>query len=100
MRYALTPASVTNPVLISKQNTLALDNTADQYPCFVVNDLQEDERFAHLPVVDGSIMAYRFYAGTPITTDHGINIGSFFIFDDRPRPEGLTLGQRKCLSTS
>jgi GAF domain-containing protein len=76
-----------------------MDCAADKYPCFIVNDLREDDRFAHLPVVDGTVMAYRFYAGTPITTDHGINIGSFFMFDDRPRPEGLTVEQRKCLSS-
>jgi hypothetical protein len=61
-----------------------------------VEDLLVDHRFANLSVVDGSVAAYRFYAGMPITTVHGINIGSFFMFDDKPRPEGLTLEQRKC----
>jgi hypothetical protein len=46
--------------------------------------------------VDGSIASYRFYAGTPITTDHGVNIGSFFLFDNKPRDD-LTLPQRKFL---
>ena len=31
--------------------------------------------------------AFRFYAGTPLTTKKGINIGSLFILDDKPRPE-------------
>ncbi|KAH8585643.1 hypothetical protein B0O99DRAFT_646455 [Bisporella sp. PMI_857] len=78
------------------ENTLDLDNTSDPYPCFIIKDLSLDARFASLPVVDGSLAAYRFYAGTPITTDRGINIGSFFIFDDKPR-DGLPLGQRKYL---
>jgi hypothetical protein len=83
-------------VLTKLQNTLAVDCTAGDYPCFTVNDLEADERFAKLPVVDGTLSSYRFYAGTPITTAHGINIGSLFMFDDRPRPNGLALDQRKC----
>ncbi|KAH6681445.1 M3EW, histidine kinase-group I protein [Halenospora varia] len=78
------------------ENTLALDSTGDEYPCFIIDDLSQDERFAHLPVVTGDIASYKFYAGTPITTSHGINIGSFFLFDDKPR-NGLTLDHRKFL---
>ncbi|KUJ12833.1 uncharacterized protein LY89DRAFT_622845 [Mollisia scopiformis] len=75
---------------------IPIDHSEDEYPCFVVNDLSRDERFASLPVVDGTIVSYRFYAGTPITTDHGINIGSFFFFDDKPR-DGLTREQKRFL---
>jgi hypothetical protein len=78
------------------ENTLALDGTKDPYPCFVINDLSQDDRFASLPVVNGQLAAYRFYAGTPITTSHGINIGSLFVFDDRPR-RGLSLKERSFL---
>ncbi|KAG4441077.1 hypothetical protein IFR05_003431 [Cadophora sp. M221] len=77
------------------ENTLALDLKKEKYPCFVVNDLSKDERFAPLPVVDGTMASYRFYAGTPITTMNGVNIGSFFMFDDRPRPHGLLLHEKK-----
>ncbi|KAK0100382.1 hypothetical protein ONS96_007662 [Cadophora gregata f. sp. sojae] len=77
------------------ENTLGLDLKKEQYPCFVVNDLSEDERFAQLPVVDGTISSYRFYAGTPITTNHGVNIGSFFLFDDKIRPHGLLIHEKK-----
>jgi hypothetical protein len=84
---------------LDPQNTLAVDQNNDEYPCFEVYDLAKDERFASLPVVDGTVAGYRFYAGTPITTDRGINIGSFFMFDDKPRPEGLSLAQRKCDSS-
>ncbi|KAH8663362.1 hypothetical protein BGZ60DRAFT_432527 [Tricladium varicosporioides] len=78
------------------ENTLALDNTGGEYPCFVINDLNRDERFAHLPIVNGDIASYKFYVGTPITTSYGINIGSLFLFDDRPR-NGLTLDHKKFL---
>ena len=78
------------------QNTLQMEDTEEPYPCFVINDLSLDARFASLPIVDGSQAAYRFYAGTPITTNRGINIGSLFIYDDKPR-DGLSLSQRECL---
>ncbi|CZR54714.1 related to nik-1 protein (Os-1p protein) [Phialocephala subalpina] len=78
------------------ENTLALDPAKDEYPCFIVNDLSKDDRFASLPVVDGTIVSYRFYAGAPITTNRGVNIGSLFLFDDKPR-DGMTLKQRKFL---
>ncbi|KAH7417618.1 M3EW, histidine kinase-group I protein [Cadophora sp. MPI-SDFR-AT-0126] len=79
------------------ENTLALDLKKEQYPCFVVNDLSKDERFAQLPVVDGTMSSYRFYAGTPITTSYGVNIGSFFLFDDKNRSHGLLLHEKKFL---
>ncbi len=72
----------------------------EEYPCFEITDLSKDSRFANLPVIDGRIAAMRFYAGTPITTKHGINIGSFFMFDNQPRPNGLTLEQRKTMFTT
>lgn len=84
--------------LTCAQNVVALKGRHDEYPCFQVPDLSRDPRFADLSIVDGSLASYRFYAGTPITTSHGINIGSLFIFDNRPRLEGLTLAQRRCKS--
>jgi hypothetical protein len=46
--------------------------------------------------VDGQIASYRFYAGVPITTNHGVNIGSLFFFDDKAR-DGLPRNQRRFL---
>ena len=77
------------------QYTIAADDATLEYPCLVIENLLKDERFCHLPVVDGSVAAYRFYAGTSIATSRGVNIGSFFLLDDNPRPDGLTLEQRK-----
>lgn len=82
------------------QYTITADESPSEYPCLVVEDLLEDERFCHLPVVNGSVAAYRFYAGTAISTSRGVKIGSFFVLDNNPRPEGLTLGQRKVMCTS
>ena len=41
---------------------------------------------------------FKFYAGTPLTTENGVNIGSLFIIDDRVRPE-LTEDQVDCMGT-
>lgn len=41
---------------------------------------------------------FRFYAGTPLRTKRGINIGSLFVIDDKPRPE-LTASQVDFLGT-
>lgn len=37
---------------------------------------------SHLSLAD---LAFRFYAGTPLTTDTKINIGCFFALDTKPR---------------
>ena len=67
------------------ENTLELDTAAEEHPIFEVLDLSVDERFKNLPVVNGEVAMYRYYAGTPITTNHKTNIGSLFIFDDKVR---------------
>ena len=79
------------------KKTIELPPILDKYPCFTVTDLTADERFCELPFVTGP-PHFRFYAGTPLTTENGINIGSLFIIDDRVRPE-LTEDQVDCLGT-
>lgn len=54
----------------------------------IVNDLSDDTRFCDRPFVTGEPNA-RFYAGVPITTPRGINIGAYCILDDKKR-EGLS----------
>lgn len=93
-RYDFTLRSVS--CVDASQNTLQLIDAKDPFPCFVIDDLSHDERFASLPHVNGSHALYRFYAGAPLTTKRGINIGTLFIYDDKPR-EGLSPEQRKCL---
>lgn len=53
---------------------------------FTVTDLSKDERFNQLPFVTGPPY-FRFYAGTPLTTQKKVNIGSLFILDDVARPQ-------------
>ncbi|KAL1306267.1 hypothetical protein AAFC00_004356 [Neodothiora populina] len=42
----------------------------------IINNLSEDTRFCNRPYVTGGPKA-RFYAGVPITTSKGLNIGAF-----------------------
>jgi len=57
----------------------------------IINDLSEDTRFRDTPYVKGGPKA-RFYAGVPITTPRGINIGVLCVLDDSPR-DGLEQSQ-------
>lgn len=57
----------------------------------IINDLTEDTRFRDRPYVKDGLKA-RFYAGVPITTPKGINIGALCVLDDKPR-DGLEPNQ-------
>ena len=52
----------------------------------VVCDTLEDVRFRDNPLVKGGLYL-RFYAGVPVTSAEGYNIGTFCIGDTRPRAE-------------
>ncbi|KAK5093405.1 hypothetical protein LTR70_004765 [Exophiala xenobiotica] len=58
----------------------------------VINDLRKDNRFKNRPYVLAE-PAVRFYAGVPIVTRQGYEIGVYAVSDDKPRPEGLCLDQ-------
>ena len=52
----------------------------------VVEDMRQDDRFAHLPqAVEGG---QRFYAGAPLTTPRGYQLGALCLLDPIPRPFG------------
>lgn len=63
----------------------------------VVNDLSESPRYCNLPFVKND-PKFRFYAGTPLTTDKNINLGCFFVMDENPR-EGLTSLEKDTLGS-
>jgi signal transduction histidine kinase len=58
----------------------------------IVNDLASDPRF---PDVSSP---FKFYAGTPITTSSGINIGSICVLDEEAR-NGLTEEEKSLLGS-
>ncbi|KAJ5950345.1 CheY-like superfamily [Penicillium vulpinum] len=72
------------------QETVAQDSNNEHglYSFLVVNDLQKEERFRGLPFVSKEPHS-RFYAGTPLTSDSGINLGCLFVLDSEPR-QGLS----------
>jgi signal transduction histidine kinase len=61
----------------------------------VVDDLSTSSHFNKLSFVAGP-PHMRFYAGTPLTTENGINIGAFFVLDTEPRA-GLDAAQQETL---
>jgi hypothetical protein len=63
--------------------------------CFEVLDLSKDARFNTLDFVAGP-PHFRNYAGVPLRTRKGINIGSIFVIDSKLRPP-LTTTERHFL---
>ena len=53
----------------------------------MVNDLSKDERYEKSPFV-ACAPHFRFFAGTPLTTENGINLGCIFVLDTKAR-DGL-----------
>ncbi|KAK1980228.1 hsp90-like protein [Colletotrichum cereale] len=56
----------------------------NELPVAVIPDLAADRRFCNRPYIEAAPYN-RFYAGVPIRSPKGINIGVYCIFDDRPR---------------
>ena len=67
------------------EQTIKASSEPGQFPMFTVSNLEDDPRFNDLPFVRGAPF-FKFYAGTPLTTKRGINIGSLFILDGAARP--------------
>ncbi|KAJ5766810.1 uncharacterized protein N7511_004426 [Penicillium nucicola] len=59
-----------------------------EYQFLLVNDMSEHDRYKRQPFVEND-PHFRFYAGTPLTTENNINLGCFFALDTKPR-NGLT----------
>ncbi len=68
-----------------------------QNAVMVVPDARADGRFAENPLVTGP-PHIRFYAGAPLTTPAGLNIGTLCIFDPKPRPDGFSRQEASHLS--
>lgn len=68
-----------------------------QNAVMVVPDARADDRFAENPLVTGP-PHIRFYAGAPLTTPAGLNIGTLCIFDPKPRPDGFSRQEASHLS--
>jgi PAS domain S-box-containing protein len=71
------------------------NHTILQQDLLEVPNTQADERFRDNPMVTG-YPEIRFYAGTPLTTPDGHNLGSLCVIDQVPRQ--LTTEQREALT--
>ncbi|KAJ5639609.1 uncharacterized protein N7484_007471 [Penicillium longicatenatum] len=72
------------------QDTLALPPSEREnahYQLLTVSDLSEHDRYKRLPFVVNE-PNFKFFAGTPLTTDNNINLGCLFVLDTSPR-DGL-----------
>ena len=79
------------------EKTIELPASLNIFHYFTVEDLSKDERFKQLPFVSEPPY-FRFYAGTPLTTRKGVNIGSLFILDNIVRSK-LTEEQEHLMGT-
>ena len=61
---------------------------------FEVTDTQQDQRFLNNPLVTGD-PGIRFYAGAPLTSPDGYNLGTLCVIDRQPRQ--LSDAQREAL---
>ncbi len=71
----------------------ALENTG----LLIIPDLAADPRTSQNSLVTEP-PHIRFYAGAPLLSPDGIAIGTLCVIDTVPRPEGLSLTQKKSLS--
>ncbi|MCP2014606.1 diguanylate cyclase (GGDEF)-like protein [Deinococcus sp. HSC-46F16] len=69
--------------------------TVMQPGVLVVPDLRSDDRFVDNPLVTAP-GGYRFYAGAPLTTPSGHNIGTLCVLDTVPREE-VSSAEREAL---
>ncbi len=63
---------------------------------FIIPDATQDERFYDNPNVTGGLKV-RFYAGAPIVSQNGYNLGTVCAFDDKPK--SLSYAQVESLKT-
>ncbi|KAL4805595.1 hypothetical protein BDV18DRAFT_161244 [Aspergillus unguis] len=69
-----------------------------EYHFLEINDLAKDDRYKNLSFVKGD-PGFRFYAGTPLTTEiNNINIGCFFLLDTKPH-NGLTEDEKETMGS-
>ncbi|KAL7470210.1 hypothetical protein ACHAXS_011341 [Conticribra weissflogii] len=63
---------------------------------FVVPETHNDPRFKENGLVTGPPYI-RFHAGAPLISPEGLKLGTFCIIDSKPRPDGLSLGDKQNL---
>jgi len=88
-------AAVGTNIAQTPRRTAFCNYTIKQENVVIVPDLSIDQRYKDNPLVTGDLKA-RFYAGAPLTTKEGHNIGSLCVVDTQSR--GLEDHQRNTLN--
>jgi hypothetical protein len=68
---------------------------ASEFPSLVIRDLRQSAEYSNGSYVKDKNV--RFYAGAPLISPAGAIVGSLCLFDDKPRPDGLTHEHRHSL---
>lgn len=82
------------------EKTIAHGHQSDDYPVYEILDLKADESTRSLPIVDGTTAEFGYYAGVPLTTKEGLNVGALFVFKKEPQTEPLAMAKRQCLAST
>lgn len=69
------------------EKTIALEQKPGAHQAFEILDLSADDSTKSLPVVDGTVADFRHYAGVPLNTPEGLNVGTVFVFRNQS-PDG------------
>lgn len=80
------------------EKTIMLEQNPEEPQVFEVLDLSADEHFKSLPVVNGQFAAFRHYAGVPLKTPDGLNVGAVFVFRKQSPTESLSPDRRHFLA--
>lgn len=72
------------------EKTILLDRQDQAHPVYEILDLSADDSTKSLPVVDGTVADFRHYAGVPLSTPDGLNIGTLFVFSNRAPVDSLS----------
>lgn len=85
-----------DPLVVPQEVTLCQWSMGSP-DAFVINDASQDERTRSSPFVNGTTMALRFYASSPVYAPDGTMVGRLCVFDSKVKD--LSSVQRQALTT-
>ncbi|CAI6339868.1 unnamed protein product [Periconia digitata] len=80
------------------ERTITLQNCPGNMAFYEELDMAHNERTRNLPFVKGDVATFRHYAGVPLNPYGGPNIGTVFIFGEKPSVATLSAGIRSYLT--